>query len=122
MEGTLTTIVLVALTIAAPLYFVYRALAPMRAARKRNEHAKLHGTDAAAVIVGISQPGVEFNDQPECEIQLQVTAADGSSFASTTRQIVSLVQIPQFQPGAEVTVRYDPADPAYSVIMGLGSA
>lgn len=100
---------------------VIRVLVPLLAGNRRNKQLKTHGTAASAIIVGISQTGMRVNDQPQCRMQLQIKQPDGGSFMSSATQIVSIVEIPRFQPGAAVSVRYDPADPSHAVIVGFGS-
>jgi hypothetical protein len=80
------------------------------------------GVAARAVVTSLDQTGASLNDQPECDVALRVEPKDGPPFAATVRTYVLLTQLAELRPGAVVTVRFDPRDPAKVVIAGLGHA
>lgn len=55
-----------------------------------------------------------INDNPQVRLGLNVTV-DGNTYPAQTDAVVSIVQIPQVQPGATVAVLVDPTNP--SVLM-----
>jgi len=76
-------------------------------------HAGRVGT---ATVSGVRQTGTYVNNNPECELDLDVTVDGGAAYAVTHRQVLSSVALPGFQPGASIPVRVDPEDP-YSLVI-----
>lgn len=68
------------------------------------------GTAGSARILAMRDTGGRLNSNPVVEFQLEVQPASGPSFAAVTRTIVSTVDLPRYQPGAIVAVKYDAAD------------
>lgn len=68
------------------------------------------GKPGAAVVTAVSQTGAYINENPQVHLSLQVTV-DGNTYPAETDAVISMVQIPQVQPGATVAVLVDPADP-----------
>jgi hypothetical protein len=87
-----------------------------------HDHVMNHGVAARAVVTSLDQTGAFLNEQPECDVGLRVEPKDGSPFRATVRTYVLLTQLAELRPGAVVTVRFDPDDPAKMVIAGLGHA
>lgn len=69
------------------------------------------GIPARARIVSVRQTNVLVNHQPQIEFQLEVHPPSGSIYHVETKAVIPMVHIPQFQPGAEIPVKIDPADP-----------
>lgn len=74
----------------------------------RNRRVLRSGRTGEGRIVSLEQTGVTINNNPVMRILLEVTPSDGRSFEAETERLVSIAQIPQFQPGAVLPVRYDP--------------
>lgn len=68
------------------------------------------GRQGTATVTAIRDTGLTVNENPQVELDLQVTVGGAPAYAVTHRQVVSRVAIPAFQPGATVPVRVDPAD------------
>jgi len=56
------------------------------------------------------------NENPQVEMDLQVTVEGLPPYTATHRQVIAQIAIPQFQPGATVPVRVDPEDPSSVLI------
>lgn len=69
------------------------------------------GTPAKARVISLRDTGGRLNANPSIEFELEVTPGNGAAFRATTRAIISTVELPRYQPGSTVDVRYDPADP-----------
>ena len=69
------------------------------------------GRQGTATVTAIRDTGLTVNENPQVELDLQVSVDGSPAYAVTHRQVVSRVAIPAFQPGATVPVRVDPADP-----------
>ena len=84
------------------------------------------GVAATATIVRVWDTGTRINDNPRVGMLLQVQPATGAPFQAEVKETVSIVQMPMFQPGARLEVKYDPAQPTsvaiVSVISGSGSS
>jgi Protein of unknown function (DUF3592) len=84
------------------------------------------GVDARATIVQIRDTGTRINDNPVVGLMLQVQPLNAPSFQVEVKETVSIVQLPMFQPGAQLQIKYDPAQPSHvaivSVIGGPGAS
>ena len=83
------------------------------------------GVAATATIVRVWDTGTRINDNPQVGMHLQVQPSTGAPFQAEIKETVSIVQMPMFQPGAQLEVKYDPAQPnnvaIVSVISGSGA-
>ena len=68
------------------------------------------GVAATATIMSIRDTGTRINDDPVVGMMLQVQPPSGPSFQAEVKETVSILQIPLYQPGARLDVKYDPAD------------
>jgi hypothetical protein len=74
------------------------------------------GRVGTATVSGVRQTGTFVNNNPECELELDVTVDGGAPYRVTHRQVLSSVALPSFPPGASIPVRVDPEDPGSLVI------
>ena len=78
-----------------------------------SEELKQSGVVAKARIEEIWDTGWTINDNPVIGMKVLVLPADRPAFEATIEKTtISLLAIPQFQPGNVVPVRYDPVNPA----------
>lgn len=91
------------------IYLIRKAVGP-----NRNVLAK--GTPARAVILSVQQTGGMVNYQPQVMLQLEVHPSYGLPYRVVTKAVIPMINIPQFQPGAEVPVKVHPNDPAKVVL------
>lgn len=75
-----------------------------------NAEVRARGFPAKAEVLEIWDTGVRLNDDPVVGFRLRVMLDDGSSYEATTKNVVSILQIPQIQPGAVLRVKVDPDD------------
>jgi hypothetical protein len=68
------------------------------------------GLAAKATILKISDSGITINDDPVAWLDLEVHPANSAAFRARTKCLISRLEVPQFQPGCSIPVRYDPAD------------
>jgi hypothetical protein len=74
------------------------------------------GIPAMARIVNVRQTGMMVNNQPQIAFQLEVHPPSGSPYQVETKAVIPMINIPQFQPGAEIPVKIHPADPSKVVL------
>ena len=74
------------------------------------------GIPAMARIVNVRQTGMMVNNQPQIAFQLEVHPPSGSAYQVETKAVIPMINIPQFQPGAEIPVKIHPADPSKVVL------
>jgi hypothetical protein len=71
------------------------------------------GVAAEAVIVRIWDTGITVNDDPVIGMEVEVYAAEGKPWLATLpKSLISRLDIPRFQPGEIVKVRYDTQAPS----------
>ena len=73
-----------------------------------NKPVRENGVPASAEVLEIWDTGVRLNDNPVVGFRLLVTLDDGTSYEAETKNVVSVVHIPQVQPGAILPVKVDP--------------
>lgn len=87
--------------------------------RRMTQEVMRTGVDATATIVGLRDTGVRINDNPQVGILLQVQPAGGAPFQAEVTNTLSIVELPMFQPGAQLLVKYDPANPSRVAIISV---
>lgn len=81
------------------------------------------GVSATARILEIWDTGWTINDNPVIGMRVEVDSPDRPPFeARIEKTTVSRIAIPQFQPGAVVPVRFDPASPSLVAVDPEGPA
>jgi len=71
------------------------------------------GVQASARILQIWDTGITVNNDPVIGMRVEVERTDGTHyFATIPKSLISRLDIPRFQPGATVPVRFDPQHPA----------
>lgn len=101
------------LGLALPLYFVVKL---MRGSAER-KRLLTTGVPAIATIMQIWETGTRINDRPMVGFALQVQPQGGQPFQAQCQMVVSPLQIPSIQPGTQVQVKYDPANPSKVAIV-----
>lgn len=76
------------------------------------ETLRATGAVARATIVAVRDTGAEYNNSPILELELQVTPSDAASFSASAFVMPARISMHQAQPGAWLSVRYDPEDHA----------
>ena len=72
---------------------------------------RANGLPATATVLKIWETGVKVNDTPVVGFLLEVQAEGMQPYQAETKALISILQIPQIQPGAVLKVKYDPEDP-----------
>ncbi len=101
------TVLSLALTIGITVF----ALRFVRKTVGQNRGVIQDGIPAQAKIVGVRQTGVMLNNQPQIAFDLEVHPPGGSPYQAQAKAVIPMINIPQFQPGAEVPVKIHPSDP-----------
>src|ERR1700688_167810 len=71
------------------------------------------GVPAQAEILSIGETGLTVNDNPVITLDVEVRPADRPPYRATIKRLlVSRLEVPQFQPGRVIPVRFDPRDPS----------
>jgi hypothetical protein len=68
------------------------------------------GIPAEAKILELWDTGMTLNNDPVVWLVLEVHPKEGAPYRAKTKSPISRLDVPQFQPGAIVPVRYDPKD------------
>jgi len=70
------------------------------------------GLPAKGTVLKIWETGVRVNDNPVVGFLLEIHAEEMAPYQAETKALISILWIPQIQPGAVLPVRYDPKDPS----------
>lgn len=77
-----------------------------------------NGVSAPATITSMWDTGTTINNNPLVGFKLQVLPPGGTPFEAECKQMISRLQVGVLQPGAAVTVSYDPNNPKKIHITG----
>ena len=75
-----------------------------------------NGIPAKAKIMAVQQTGVMVNNQPQIVFDLEVDPPGAAHYRTQTKAVIPMVNIPQFQPGVELSVKIHPTDPSQVVL------
>lgn len=76
------------------------------------------GVDAVANVTGVRPTSMEFNGEKVYEVDLRVQPATGAPFTATLHSPISTSELPLFEAGGRVVVRYDPDDTSRISVLG----
>jgi hypothetical protein len=73
-----------------------------------NRRILTNGQDAEAKILDMKDTGTRTNDNPEIEFTLEIQPANYPAFVGQALQTVSIIELPSYQRGKNVYVRFIP--------------
>jgi hypothetical protein len=85
-------------------------LGDMQEASADAQRLQTTGRPGTAVVLALRDTGASVNDNPQVELDLQVTLDGVAPYNVTHRQVISRLATASFQPGASVGVKVDPQD------------
>lgn len=72
---------------------------------------RANGLPATATVLKIWETGTRINNNPVVGFLLEVHAEGLQPYTAETKALISILMIPQIQPGANLKVKYDPENP-----------
>lgn len=85
--------------------------------QKENDAIKLTGRTARAIIKKYNWLGAYVNgNNPYVELEIEVLPENSASFSGKTKGVIKETSVNRFQPGCEITVKYDYYDNSKIVI------
>jgi len=72
---------------------------------------RANGLPASGKVLKIWETGVRVDYNPVVGFLLQVHVEGMAPYEAETRALISILWIPQIQPGAILPIKYDPRDP-----------
>jgi hypothetical protein len=88
----------------------------MQAQQEIAQRLMATGRQGTAIVTALRDTGMTVNDNPQVELDLDVTVEGMPVYPVTHRQVISRLAIAGFQPGATVPVRVDPMEPRTLII------
>jgi len=88
----------------------------MRAGYEEAQRLRVQGVPGTARIVGLRQTGVTLNDQPQVELNLEVTTSIQGPYPVTLKEWVPMIMLGRLTSGIPLPVKVDPANPNNLVI------
>ena len=73
---------------------------------------RVNGLPASGTVLKIWETGTRVNDNPVVGFLLEIDAEGMEPYRAETKALISILSIPQIQPGAVLPIRYDPEDPS----------
>jgi hypothetical protein len=86
------------------------------AAGAENRRLRRMGRPAGAKVLDLADTGTTINDNPVVRLRLQVDAQDEPPFEAEAERLVSRTDIPRYQPGATLSVMYNPQSHEVAVL------
>lgn len=114
--GVVIAVVGVIAATAISAFFIMRSAGTSQMQRQVTRS----GVEASATIVRTWDTGWRSTQDPRIGMLLQVQPQGGAPFQAEVVQTVALGQVGMFQPGAQLTVKYDPADHKRLAVVSLG--
>jgi hypothetical protein len=74
------------------------------------------GFDAEAEILSVNDTGTRINDNPVISFSLRVRPVSQPPFVGTARRTISMIELPQYQPGKSVKVKYVPGKEHVAIV------
>jgi len=71
-----------------------------------------NGLPAKGKVLKIWETGIRVNHDPVVGFLLEIHAEGMAPYKAETQELISILWIPQIQPGALLPVKYDPKDPS----------
>ena len=87
--------------------------------RRKKQRILQTGVAATATIVRVWDTGMRINDNPRVGMLLNMQPLTGAPFQVEIKETVSIVEMPMFQPGTQLDVKYDPAQPTSVAIVSV---
>ncbi len=88
-----------------------------------NRELREHGVSAEAAILKVWDTGWTVNNDPVIGMRVEVRPSGAAAYEATIpKTLISRIDLPQFQPGQVVPVRYDPSNPADVAVDFSGEA
>ncbi len=90
----------------------------LRARRAAAEADRITATGLAgtATVTGLTQTGMQLNDQPQVKIDLLVSIPGREPYAASRKEFVPLILLGRLGSGVPLPVKVDPADPQDVII------
>lgn len=122
MSGFMTQTVLILLVVGIftvlIIFFTMRYVRKMSGGGKDAQRIAQTGVPGQGRILNVQQTGTYINNNPVADILLEVHPSNGQPpYQTSVRRIVSMFQISQFQQGAVLPIKIDPADPSKVVLL-----
>ncbi|MFN2544293.1 MAG: DUF3592 domain-containing protein [Actinomycetota bacterium] len=89
---------------------------------QKREQLRATGIPGQARIVSMTQTGMLVNDQPQVELEMEVTAGGRPPYRVTRKEIVPLIALGRLSNGQALPVKIDRADPQNIAIEWEGPA
>lgn len=120
MTGLIITAVSLIFTFAILGFVGYMVYVKLIKPSQNSKRILQTGMPGKAKVLSLAETGMTVNNAPQILLTLEVTPDHTRRpYQVQTKQIVSIVHIPQFQPGAKLLVRIDPNDPNQVAIAGV---
>jgi hypothetical protein len=103
--------VLGALLVALALGPLGCAMVDRLSGESENRQIRQVGVPAEAQVLRIWETGVRINDDPVVGFELEVYPEGKEPYRAETKALISILFIPQIQPGSRLPVKVDPNDP-----------
>jgi hypothetical protein len=85
--------------------------------QSRDKALERVGVLAAATILDLTDTGSRYNKNPEVRLKLEIRPQNGDPYIAEVRTVISVVELPKYQPGATLRVKYDPENPSTVAII-----
>jgi len=111
----------VVIAISVGLFLIIMALVMSILINRSRKNDSIIGKDevaASARILEINDTGNRNNSNPVVQLKLEVQQENALPYKAEVTSVVSVVDLPAFQPGAVIRVKYRKSKPADIIVIG----
>jgi hypothetical protein len=120
------SVVVSAVVVLVVLFVVFKVVGGLAKGSRETQQLLATGTPASARILQIQHTGttVSYGGARQLQVMIwaEVNPPGGAPYQAQFTSFVSELQIPQIQPGSEVRVRFDSANPSRVALEGVGAS
>ncbi len=98
----------VLIPIIGTLLIIGSILIPLFSGMREQSRILEHGQSAEARILALKDTGTRINENPLVDISVEVRPSNSPAFTAQIRQTISIVNLPSYQPGSIVNVKFVP--------------
>jgi Protein of unknown function (DUF3592) len=109
--AVLFSLVVTVLATVGPFVLIFYLIKKSNEKKEADRKLMATGDPARATVLALEETGMLINNQPLVNLKLQIVRHGQPPYEHTHQMVLSMLNLPQVQPGATIPVRVDPENP-----------
>ncbi len=109
--AVLLSLVITLVATIGPFILIFWLLKKQQEKKEADQKLLQTGERAQATVLALEETGMLINNQPLVDVKLQVVRHGQPPYEHSHQMVLSMLNLPQVQPGSSIAVRVDPANP-----------